>query len=95
MWCPVHFRYGCDCRVARQSPVLVCLAAYALAVTACTALSCSSSPRPSTCSERDAGLLARETECLMRVGHECAEIPADQPCPFEDECKAWVRERCK
>lgn len=52
-------------------------------------------PRPSTCSERDAELLTHEAVCLAQVKTKCAGIPADEPCPFEEDCKKFTRERCK
>lgn len=52
-------------------------------------------PRPDVCSERDAALLAREADCLARVKSECAGIPIDEPCAFEDACNAFVSERCQ
>jgi hypothetical protein len=52
-------------------------------------------PRPDVCSERDGKLLVNEAQCLARVKTECAGIPLDEPCPFEEDCKTFTRERCK
>lgn len=111
MRCPVHNVEGCECAYARRwrdamlktgeapSPALIkqlqvaplprlLALSFAGALVAC-------GPRPVTCSERDAALLANEAQCLARVKIECAGIPVDEPCQFEDECKAFTRERCK
>ena len=90
-----HF---CDCdrclnghataKKRASAPTMLALT-FAAAVIAC------SGARPATCSERDAALLANEAACLARVKVECAGIPLDEPCPFEDSCKAFTRERCK
>lgn len=68
-------------------PVMLALT-FAGAVVAC-------GPRPAVCTERDAALIATEVDCLARVKSECAGIPLDKPCPFEDECNRKVQERCK
>lgn len=57
-------------------------------------LACSSSAR-GPCTVRDVELMAHEANCLAYVGEQCADIPLDQPCPYEEQCKAYVRERCK
>jgi len=87
MFCPVHFSRGCDCRWARR-PRLLPIAIVLTSIVAC-------GPRPDVCSERDAQLMVNEAQCLARVKTECAGIPLDQPCPFEEECKRFTRERCK
>jgi hypothetical protein len=111
MRCPVHNVEGCECRFARAPQAAehphfcdcdACLNGRAarrrqinlLALTFAGAL-IACGPRPATCSERDAALLAREATCVARVKTECAGIPIDEPCPFEDSCNAFVRERCK
>lgn len=67
-----------------------------LALTFAGALiACSSAPAPKPCAPDDYVLAAHEADCLARVKDECAGIPADQSCPFEDACKAFTRERCK
>jgi hypothetical protein len=40
-------------------------------------------------------MAAKAADCVARVGVACKGIPADEPCPFEEECKAYSRERCK
>ena len=82
-WCPVHRSWGCDCRLA---VALLCLA-----LGACS----SAGPRPAVCNEKDAALMVKEAKCLLEVGWMCRDVPAEEPCPYEDECKRVVRERCK
>jgi hypothetical protein len=62
--------------------------AISLALGACSA-------KPEPCSASDVVGLADEAQCLARVGKMCAGIPANEPCPFEDECVARAKERCK
>lgn len=52
-------------------------------------------PRPDVCSERDAPLIVNEASCLAQVKARCAGVPLDEPCPYEEECKTFTRERCK
>jgi hypothetical protein len=83
--CPVHgWASGCRCGYA----ILPALA-FAVAVVA----GCVEQAGP--CSAADAAGLADEAQCLARVGKMCAGIPANEPCPFEDECVARAKERCK
>ncbi len=70
-----------------------CRCGYALGLAALLAVACG--PRPDVCSEKDATLIANEAACLAQVKARCAGIPLDEPCPFEDECNAFTRERCK
>jgi hypothetical protein len=69
-----------------------CRCGYAVALAA-LALACSSSPAP--CSPSDLDLTIDEAHCLAQVKARCTGIPLDEPCPFEEDCKARTRERCK
>lgn len=73
-------------RQPKRVPLFV--AAIAAGLLAC-------GPRPDVCSERDATLIANEAACLAQAHSKCAGIPLDEPCPFENECAAFTRERCK
>jgi hypothetical protein len=86
MSCPVHGPFStCRCGYARKSSwALLCLV-----LGACSA----GAPEP--CSASDVAGLADEAQCLARVGKMCAGVPANEPCPFEDECVARAKERCK
>lgn len=64
-----------------------------LALTFAGVLACSGAPEP--CTPSDVSLISHEADCLARVAKECAGIPLDQPCAFEDACKSHTRERCK
>jgi hypothetical protein len=55
-------------------------------------LACSSNPEP--CTPGDLELTLHEADCLARVQAECADVPLDQPCAFEDACKSYTRKRC-
>lgn len=89
MGCQVQGYFApCQCGCARAACLLATLGGLILA-GAC------SSARPAVCSERDAGLILNEAQCLALVGERCAEVPADKPCAFEEECKGFTRERCK
>jgi hypothetical protein len=83
MWCPVHHAAPCRCGYARAPRLLVALALL---------VGCSSTPAP--CSLTDAQLIMHEAACLANVGAACADVPADEPCPFEEDCKRFTRERC-
>jgi hypothetical protein len=81
MRCPVHWSYACRC-------------GYALALSFVSlVVACSSNPGP--CSATDVVLIANEAQCLAQVAERCRGIPLDEPCPFEEDCKAFTRERCK
>jgi hypothetical protein len=84
MWCPVHFSGGCSCRWARAPRLLVALALL---------VGCAAAPS-GPCSLTDAQLIMHEAACLANVGAVCADVPADEPCPFEEDCKRYTRERC-
>jgi hypothetical protein len=60
----------------------------ALVLSACV-------PDAGPCSASDVALLADEAQCIARVKAECSGVPLDEPCPFEEDCKARTRERCK
>jgi len=83
-WYPVHFFAGCSCRWAILP---------ALLLLACS--SASSTRARLHCTEKDAALMVKEAECLSNVGWMCRDYPAEDACPYEDACKATVRERCK
>jgi hypothetical protein len=108
MRCQVHHVEGCYCQFARAPkqavevvdsqtvrPARPSTPPRLLALTFAGALIACSSAAPAPCTPRDVQLTAHEADCLLRVKDECAGIPADQPCPFEDACKAFTRERCK
>lgn len=85
--CPVHgWGAACRCGYARRARMTIALACAVLA--AC-------GPRPDVCSEKDATLIVNEASCLAQVKARCAGIPLNEPCPFEEECKAFTRERCR
>ncbi len=84
MWCPVHHVSGCVCQYARV-PKLLALSLAAVLVA------CGGKP----CTPSDLPLTAHEADCLARVQAECAGIPLDQPCAFEEQCLSYTRERCK
>lgn len=86
--CPVH-GWDAPCRCGYAVSKTGGLIALALALaTAC-------GPRPDVCSEKDAELIVHEAACLAQVKARCAGIPLDEPCPFEEDCVAFTRERCK
>jgi hypothetical protein len=86
MRCPVHWSYDCRCGYARTLAL-----SFAGVVIACVP----ASPAPAPCVGADVELLAHEASCLAQVKERCAGIPLDEPCPFEEDCKAFTRERCK
>lgn len=94
MTCPVHGAgAGCKCGyavrwAAYSFTTLLIGAALGSALASC-------GPRPDVCSEKDATLLVNEASCLTQVKARCAGVPLDEPCPFEEECKTFTRERCK
>ena len=91
MSCRVHGPFArCECGYARGFAML---GALGLVLTACGLWGCG--PRPDVCSERDATLIVHEAACLAQVKARCADVPLDEPCPFEDECNAFTAERCK
>jgi hypothetical protein len=52
-------------------------------------------PEAEPCSPSDLSLTIDEAHCLAQVKARCTGIPLDEPCPFEEDCKARTRERCK
>lgn len=93
MSCPVHgFFAQCKCgyaRFHRLSCATACVYLVALCLVACGAFT------PAPCSATDVEMAAKAADCVARVGVACKGIPLDEPCPFEEECKAYSRERCK
>jgi hypothetical protein len=71
-----------------------CRCGYALGLAALV-LAAGCGPRPDVCSENDAALIVNEASCLAQVKARCAGIPLNEPCPFEEDCKAFTRERCQ
>lgn len=91
--CAVH-GWAEPCKCGYAVGLAVGLAAFVLG--SALSLGCSlfaSAPEP--CSASDVSLLADEAQCLARVKAECKGVPLDEPCPFEEDCKARTRERCK
>jgi hypothetical protein len=64
-----------------------------LALTcACALASCSTTPPP--CSPSNPEMVAKATECRVRVQAECKGVP-DSECPAVAECDHWGEARCK
>jgi hypothetical protein len=83
--CRVHGLARCECGYARG---FIALGLLGVVLTACGL-------RPDVCSERDAALVVNEASCLAQVKARCAGVPLDEPCTFEEECKAFTRGRCR
>ncbi len=89
MSCRVHGPFArCECGYAR---FFAGLAVLGLVLTSCGLLATPAEP----CSSKDAQMAAKAADCVARVGAACKGIPLDEPCPFEEECRAYSAERCK
>ncbi len=75
MGCPAH-GYFAPCRCG-----------YAIALAA---LLIGCAPAKGPCVPVSAPTAITMADCLVHVKAECAGIPLDEPCPFEEDCKASV-----
>jgi hypothetical protein len=91
--CAVHgVDAPCRCGYAlfkQTSWAGACVGIALVVLTACGAFG------PEPCAPSDTALIVNEASCLAQVKARCAGIPLDEPCPFEEDCKAFTRERCK